>query len=108
MADLMAEQVSLVPRPECRAPELNRLIPAYCFGRLDEVDGMDAAGRARLEAHLRECEVCGRAAARLGAAVNELESDRSLLTTLDLSEAAGALGISGRFALGWGGHFYCN
>lgn len=77
---------------------MGRLLTAYCFGRASEAE------RQQVEAHLLECNSCWREAPRLSAAVQVLETDRSLIATATPADIARAFGISSRLELSWGGH----
>lgn len=85
---------------ECSAPEIGNLLTAYCFKRATE-DGLRL-----VEAHLLECDCCWREVQRLDAAVQALETDRSLMQTITPVEMASAVGISAKFNLPFGGHLW--
>jgi hypothetical protein len=84
--------------PECAAPEISRLLTAYCFGHASESE------RQSVEVHLLECECCWRETRRLASAVRVLDTDRSLMQSLTPADVAAAFGISGRLDLPFGGH----
>lgn len=89
----------LIIRPQnCTAPEIGRLLTAYCFGRAEEIE------RQSVEAHLLECECCWREVRRLEAAVRVLDTDSSLAESLTSSDIAKAFGISGKLDWPLGGH----
>jgi len=96
----VAEQNALIRTTECSAPEIGNLLTAYCFKRATENE------RRLVEAHLLECDCCWREAQRLDAAVQVLETDRSLMQAITPVEMASAVGISARLNLPFGGHLW--
>ena len=94
----MSGQLILKRRSTCQSPDINQLLTKYCFGRASESE------LQLVEAHLLECESCWQEAQRLSAAVQVLQTDRSLLQTLTPEEAASAFGLSGKLDWPFGGH----
>lgn len=96
----MAEETTLIRAKECFAPKISNLLTAYCFKRASEDE------RRLVEVHLLECDSCWREARGLDAAVQALETDRSLMQTMTPVEMASAVGISAKFDLLFGGHLW--
>lgn len=96
----MARETKMVPAGGCAAPEINRLITAYCFGHASEQQ------RKLVTAHLLECRACWREVQKLEAAVQALDTNRSLMQTITPAELAAAVGISAKLELPFGGHLW--
>ncbi len=93
----MADQHRLERTAGCAAPEVNRLLTAYGFGRAT------AQERSLVEAHLPHCTVCRGEFEKLNAAITVLETDRTLLETITAKEVAGAFGVSAGLTNAFGG-----
>jgi len=100
----MAERMALTEETGdsgvCRRPELNRSVPAYCFG-----DATDEE-RLRFEAHLLECDFCWAEVQRLDEAIRVLRADRSLTRSVFTKDIAAAFGLSAKLRTPFGGHMW--
>jgi hypothetical protein len=96
----MAENNLAIRPSTCSAPELNKLVTAYCFGRAAERE------RAAFEAHLLECNCCWREVQRLKSAIQVLHSERDLLRSISASDLATAFGISAKLPSPLAGHHW--
>ncbi|MGH9800968.1 MAG: hypothetical protein ACRD82_11440 [Blastocatellia bacterium] len=74
------------------------MLTAYCFGDATAED------IKLIGAHLPKCAWCRRDAQHLSAAVQQLQTDKSLLQFLKPVEMAGAFGLSGKLPKPLGGH----
>ncbi len=95
----MSDQIAAARQAECIAPEVGKLLTAYCFGHATESE------RGLVEAHLLECDCCWDEMKRLGVAVRILDTDRRLLDSIKPADVASAFGISGKLDLPFGGHW---
>lgn len=82
----------------CSDPAISPLLTAYCFGRAT------AAEQQLIQAHLPHCPACQQEIGTLGAAVQVLTHEPSLLQTLTAPDIARTFGLSGKLELLWGGH----
>jgi succinate dehydrogenase/fumarate reductase cytochrome b subunit len=96
----MGKQNALAQTGTCFAPEINRLITAYCFGRTSNQE------RRALEVHLLECDDCWSEVQRLEVAVHALSSERGLIKSLSASDVVATFGLSSRLGLPFGGHLW--
>lgn len=96
----MGNQNVLARKESCFAPEINKLITAYCFGRTSEEE------RRALEVHLFECDYCWSEVQRLEAAVHALSSEPSLIRSLSAGDVVTTFGISARTEQPFGGHIW--
>lgn len=96
----MRNRNALARSESCFAPEINKLITAYCFGRTSEKE------RKALEIHLFECDYCWSEVQRLEAAVHALSSEPSLIRSLSAGDFVKTFGISGRTEQPFGGHIW--
>jgi hypothetical protein len=96
----MGKQSTLAHSEKCFAPEINKLITAYCFGHTGEKE------REALEVHLFECDYCWNEVQRLEAAVHTLTSEPSLMRSLSAGDFVNTFGISARTEHPFGGHLW--
>lgn len=89
----------LIPRASgCSEPLLSRHLTDYCFADMPDEQ------RRRFEAHLLECEHCWREVRRLGAAVEALRQDKSLVWSVSQADLGALAGISAKLERPFGGH----
>jgi len=96
----MGNRNALTRSESCFAPEINKLITAYCFDRTSEKE------RRSLEVHLFECDYCWNEVQRLEAAVHALRSEPSLIRSLSTDDFVKTLGISARTKHPFAGHIW--